>query len=65
MRCRVAIDGKAPTWAPEMSTRTIASPSPEAVVFCWGDEFAPKGKLTANTWQGELPWKNFKTGGHP
>jgi hypothetical protein len=30
-----------------------------------GDEFAPKGKLTANTWQGELPWKNFKTGGHP
>jgi formylglycine-generating enzyme required for sulfatase activity len=28
-------------------------------VFCWGDEFAPKGKLMANTWQGEFPWQNL------
>jgi sulfatase modifying factor 1 len=28
-------------------------------VFVWGDEFAPKGKLMANTWQGEFPWQNL------
>ena len=27
-------------------------------VFCWGDEFAPRGKMMANTWQGEFPWDN-------
>ena len=31
----------------------------EGKVFCWGDEFAPKGKLMANTWQGEFPWQNL------
>ena len=31
----------------------------EGKVFCWGDEFAPKGKLLANTWQGEFPWQNL------
>jgi formylglycine-generating enzyme len=33
----------------------------EGKVFCWGDEFAPKGKLLANTWQGEFPWQNLLT----
>ena len=28
-------------------------------VFCWGDEFAPKGRMMANTWQGEFPWQNL------
>ena len=28
----------------------------ESAVFCWGDEFAPKGRMMANTWQGEFPW---------
>ena len=28
-------------------------------VFTWGDEFAPKGKMMANTWQGEFPWQNL------
>ena len=28
-------------------------------VFAWGDEFAPKGKMMANTWQGEFPWQNL------
>jgi formylglycine-generating enzyme len=28
-------------------------------VFCWGDEFAPRGKMMANTWQGEFPWQNL------
>ena len=31
----------------------------ERKVFCWGDEFAPKGKMLANTWQGEFPWQNL------
>jgi len=28
-------------------------------VFTWGDEFAPKGRMMANTWQGEFPWQNL------
>jgi formylglycine-generating enzyme len=28
-------------------------------VFAWGDEFAPKGRQMANTWQGEFPWQNL------
>jgi sulfatase modifying factor 1 len=31
----------------------------EGKVFAWGDEFAPKGKMLANTWQGEFPWQNL------
>lgn len=31
----------------------------EGAVFCWGDEFAPAGRLMANTWQGEFPWQNL------
>jgi formylglycine-generating enzyme len=27
--------------------------------FAWGDEFAPKGKMMANTWQGQFPWQNL------
>ena len=27
--------------------------------FAWGDELAPKGKMLANTWQGEFPWQNL------
>jgi formylglycine-generating enzyme required for sulfatase activity len=34
----------------------------EGAVFCWGDEFAPHGRLMANTWQGEFPWQNLRTG---
>lgn len=33
-------------------------------VFVWGDEFAPKGRLQANTWHGEFPWQNLKTDGY-
>ena len=32
----------------------------EGATFVWGDEFAPKGKMMANTWQGEFPWQNLK-----
>jgi sulfatase modifying factor 1 len=34
----------------------------EGAVFCWGDEFAPRGRLMANTWQGEFPWQTLRTG---
>jgi formylglycine-generating enzyme required for sulfatase activity len=32
--------------------------------FVWGDEFAPGGRMMANTWQGEFPWQNLKTDGY-
>ncbi|HEV2908270.1 MAG TPA: formylglycine-generating enzyme family protein [Candidatus Eremiobacteraceae bacterium] len=28
-------------------------------IYSWGDEFAPGGKLMANTWQGEFPLENL------
>jgi formylglycine-generating enzyme len=33
----------------------------DGAVFTWGDEFAPKGRMMANTWQGEFPWQNLRT----
>jgi sulfatase modifying factor 1 len=33
----------------------------EGATFAWGNEFAPKGKMMANTWQGRFPWENLKT----
>jgi sulfatase modifying factor 1 len=35
----------------------------EAAIFCWGDDFAPQGKMMANTWQGEFPIENLATDG--
>jgi formylglycine-generating enzyme required for sulfatase activity len=35
----------------------------EQKVFAWGDEFAPGGRMSANTWQGEFPWENLRTDG--
>ena len=35
----------------------------EGKIFVWGDEFAPKGRMMANTWQGEFPWQNLLTTG--
>lgn len=31
----------------------------EGATFAWGDEFAPRGRMMANTWQGEFPWQNL------
>ena len=31
----------------------------EQATYIWGDEFAPKGRMMANTWQGEFPWQNL------
>lgn len=36
----------------------------EGATFVWGDEFAPKGRMRANTWQGEFPWQNLRTDGY-
>ncbi len=30
----------------------------EGAVFAWGDEFAPRGRMMANTWQGNFPFHN-------
>src|SRR2546425_949925 len=46
------------TWA-ERAPRADDYP-----VFTWGDEFAPKGRMMANTWQGEFPWQNLCTDGY-
>jgi formylglycine-generating enzyme len=36
----------------------------DGAVFAWGDDFAPGGRLLANTWQGEFPWQNLLVDGY-
>jgi sulfatase modifying factor 1 len=36
----------------------------DGAVFAWGDEFAPDGRMMANTWQGEFPWQNLLADGY-
>jgi formylglycine-generating enzyme required for sulfatase activity len=36
----------------------------DGAAFTWGDEFAPRGRMMANTWQGEFPWQNLETDGY-
>jgi formylglycine-generating enzyme required for sulfatase activity len=36
----------------------------DGATFPWGNEFAPKGRMMANTWQGEFPWQNLKIDGY-
>jgi formylglycine-generating enzyme len=36
----------------------------EGAVFARGDEFAPGGRMMANTWQGEFPWQNLLSDGY-
>jgi formylglycine-generating enzyme required for sulfatase activity len=31
----------------------------DGATYAWGEEFAPKGRLMANTWQGAFPWQNL------
>jgi formylglycine-generating enzyme len=35
----------------------------EQATYPWGDDFAPKGRLMANTWQGRFPWENLMEDG--
>ncbi|MGE0626281.1 MAG: formylglycine-generating enzyme family protein [Hyphomicrobiaceae bacterium] len=32
--------------------------------FAWGNEFNPRGRQMANTWQGEFPYQNLKLDGY-
>lgn len=36
----------------------------DGAAFVWGNEFAPRGRARANTWQGEFPWQNLKIDGY-
>ena len=36
----------------------------DGAVYAWGDEFAPGGRMMANTWQGPFPWQNLMTDGY-
>lgn len=36
----------------------------EGAIFAWGDEYAPGGRMMANSWQGEFPWENLRTDGY-
>jgi formylglycine-generating enzyme required for sulfatase activity len=36
----------------------------EGAQFAWGDDFMPKGKSMANTWQGEFPYENLLVDGY-
>jgi formylglycine-generating enzyme len=36
----------------------------DGATFAWGDDFAPEGRMMANTWQGEFPWQNHLTDGY-
>jgi formylglycine-generating enzyme required for sulfatase activity len=36
----------------------------DGAAFVWGGEFAPGGRMMANTWQGEFPWQNLGTDGY-
>src|SRR5215468_5162532 len=36
----------------------------DGAVYTWGDEFAPGGKMMANTWQGEFPIQNLLLDGY-
>jgi len=31
----------------------------DGATFTWGEELAPRGRMMANTWQGEFPWQNL------
>jgi formylglycine-generating enzyme required for sulfatase activity len=31
----------------------------DGAVFAWGDAFMPKGKVMANTWHGDFPWRRL------
>lgn len=36
----------------------------DAAEYAWGDEFEPKGRQMANTWQGDFPLQNLLLDGH-
>jgi len=35
----------------------------DGATYAWGEEFTPRDRHLANTWQGEFPWQNLVTDG--
>jgi formylglycine-generating enzyme required for sulfatase activity len=35
----------------------------DGAVFAWGNDPAPRGRVMANTWRGEFPWRSAKPPG--
>ena len=56
--------GPAASCRPRPSGSVAARGGLEGATYTWGDEFAPKGRMMANTWQGEFPWQNLLTDGY-
>jgi formylglycine-generating enzyme len=36
----------------------------DGATYTWGEDFAPRGRMMANTWQGRFPWENLGTDGY-
>jgi formylglycine-generating enzyme required for sulfatase activity len=36
----------------------------EGTMYAWGDQLAPQGRMMANYWQGEFPWRNTVADGY-
>lgn len=36
----------------------------DGAMYAWGDELAPQGRMLANYWQGEFPWRNTLADGY-
>jgi formylglycine-generating enzyme required for sulfatase activity len=36
----------------------------DGAIYTWGEDPAPKGRMMANTWQGQFPWQNLATDGY-
>jgi formylglycine-generating enzyme len=36
----------------------------EGAMYAWGDELEPQGRMLANYWQGEFPWRNTLADGY-
>jgi formylglycine-generating enzyme len=36
---------------------------PDGMAFAWGEQMRPGGRIMANTWQGQFPWKNTREDG--
>jgi formylglycine-generating enzyme len=36
----------------------------EGATYAWGEEFAPTGRVMANTWNGRFPWENLGANGY-
>ncbi|GAA2754999.1 formylglycine-generating enzyme required for sulfatase activity [Actinopolymorpha rutila] len=34
----------------------------DGAVYAWGDDFSPRGRLMANVWQGDFPWRHAGLG---